>query len=56
MVLATLLPAVDAGYRLIVVKDCREDADSEVHRWLVEKVFPRLASGVTAGEVIDAMG
>jgi len=56
VVLATLLHAVDADYRLIVVKDCCADADSEVHHCLVEKVFPRLASGVTAGEVIDAMG
>jgi len=27
-----------------------------VHRCLVEKVFPRLASVVTAGEAIDMMG
>ena len=56
VVLSTLLHAVDADYRLIVVKDCCADADPEVHRCLVEKVFPRLASVVTAGEVIDAMG
>jgi len=56
VVLATLLDAVDADYRLIVVKDCCTDADPEVHRCLADKVFPRLASVVTAGEVIDAMG
>jgi len=56
VVLATLFDAVDADYRLIVVKDCCADANPEVHRCLVEKVFPRLASVVTAGEVIDAMG
>jgi len=38
------------------VKDCCTDADPEVHRCLADKVFPRLASVVTAGEVIDAMG
>ena len=56
VVLATLLHAVDADYRLIVVKDCCADADPEVHRSLTEKTFPRLASVVTAGELIDAMG
>ncbi len=56
VVLATLLRAVDADYRLIVVKDCCADADPEVHRCLIEKTFPRLASVVTAGELIDAMG
>jgi len=56
VVLATLLHAVDADYRLIVVKDCCADADPEVHRSLTEKIFPRLASVVTAGELIDAMG
>jgi len=56
VVLSTLLQAVDADYRVIVVKDCCADADPEVHRCLVEKIFPRLASVVTAGESIDAMG
>jgi len=56
VVLATLLDAVDADYRLVVVKDCCADADPEVHRSLIEKVFPRLASVLTAGELIDAMG
>jgi nicotinamidase-related amidase len=56
VVLATLLDAVDADYRLIVVKDCCADADPQVHHSLVEKVFPRLASVVTAGEAIDMMG
>jgi len=56
VVLATLLHAVDADYRLIVVKDCCADADPEVHRSLTERIFPRLASVVTAGELIDAMG
>lgn len=55
VVLATLLHAVDSDYRLIVVKDCCADADPEVHRSLIEKTFPRLASVVTAGELIDAM-
>ena len=56
VVLATLLHAIDADYRVILVVDCCADADPEVHRCLVEKVYPRLASVVTASEVIDAMG
>ena len=56
VVLATLLEAVDADYRLVVVKDCCADADPQVHDCLIEKVFPRLASVVSAGEAIDAMG
>ena len=56
VLLATLLDAVDADYRLVVVKDCCADADPQVHDSLVEKVFPRLASVVTAGEAIDMMG
>jgi len=56
VVLSTLLQAVDADYRPIVVKDCCADADPEVHRCLTEKLFPRLAEVVTAGELIDAMG
>jgi nicotinamidase-related amidase len=56
VVLATLLQAVDSDYRLIVVKDCCADADPEVHRCLVEKIFPRLASVVTSKESMDAMG
>ena len=56
VVLSTLLHAVDADYRLIVVRDCCTDADPGVHPCLVEKVFPRLASVMSAGEVIEAMG
>ena len=44
VVLATLLDALDADYRLIVVKDCCADADPEVHHCLVEKLFPRWSS------------
>jgi hypothetical protein len=39
-----------------VVKDCCTDADPEIHRCLVEKVFPRLATVLNAAEVIDALG
>ena len=55
VVLSTLLHASDADYRLIVVKDCCTDLDPEVHSCLMEKVFPRLATVLSAGELIKAL-
>jgi nicotinamidase-related amidase len=55
VVLSTLLDASDADYRLIVVKDCCADLDPEVHGCLMEKVFPRLATVLDAGECIEAL-
>lgn len=52
VVLSTALQAGDADYRVIVVKDCCADLDAEVHACLVEKVFPRQASVVTADEAV----
>src|SRR5215469_14075218 len=54
VVLATLLDAVDADYRVIVVKDCCGDLDPEVHTCLVDKVFPRYAIVVSAEEFLGA--
>jgi nicotinamidase-related amidase len=48
VVLSTLLHASDADYRLIVIKDCCADADPEVHACLLDKVFPRRATVVSA--------
>ena len=52
VVLATLLEAADADYRLVVVKDCCKDLDPEVHACLVDKVFPRFATVVSADEFL----
>lgn len=38
--------------RLIVVEDCCAERDPEVHRVLVEKVFPRQATVVTSARVM----
>jgi nicotinamidase-related amidase len=54
VVLSTLLDASDADYRLIVVKDCCIDTDAELHTCLVEKVFPRRATVVSADEFREA--
>ena len=51
VVLATLLDATDADYRVVVVKDCCADQDAEVHACLTGKVFARLATVVTSEEL-----
>ena len=51
VVLATLLDASDADYRVIVVKDCCADQDAEVHTCLTEKVLARLGTVVSADEL-----
>jgi nicotinamidase-related amidase len=47
VVLSTLREAADRDYGLTVLADCCGDADPEVHRVLVEKVFPRQADVVS---------
>lgn len=41
VVLSTLRDAADRDYRLFVISDVCADMDAEVHRVLMEKVFPR---------------
>ena len=48
VVLSTLRQAADLDYRLTVLADCCEDNDPEVHRVLLEKVFPRQATVTTS--------
>ena len=47
VVLSTVRQAADADYRLVVLEDACADADPEVHRTLMTKVFPMQASVVT---------
>lgn len=47
VVLSTLREAADRDYRLTVLSDACLDADPEVHRVLMEKVFPRQAEVLT---------
>jgi nicotinamidase-related amidase len=56
VVLSTLLEASDADYRLAVVKDCCIDMDSELHTALIDKVFARRSTVVTAQEFVTAIG
>jgi len=55
VVLSTLLDASDADYCLIVVKDCCIDNDADMHACLMEKVFPRRATVLSAGELREAL-
>ena len=50
VVLSTLRQAADLDYGLIVLRDCCADADDEVHRVLLDNVFPRQATVVQAAE------
>jgi nicotinamidase-related amidase len=54
VVLSTVLHAADADYRVVVIKDCRGDLDAEVHACLVDRVFPRRGTVLTAGEFLGA--
>ncbi len=55
VVLSTLREAADKDYGLVVLSDACLDADPEVHRVLVEKVFPRQADVLTVDEWTDAL-
>jgi nicotinamidase-related amidase len=54
VVLSTLLQAADADYRVAVLRNCCADLDEGVHECLVNKVFPRLATVMTASEFLAA--
>jgi nicotinamidase-related amidase len=55
VVLATLLHASDADYRLFVIKDCCGDRDPDLHAGLMEKLFPKMATLLTAAEFAQAL-
>ncbi len=55
VVLSTLLAASDSDYRLIVLRDCCTDQDPEVHACLLDRIFPRSASVITAAEFLAAL-
>jgi nicotinamidase-related amidase len=56
VVLSTLRDAADHDYRLLVLADCCADTDPEVHRVLVEKVFPRQADVVDSAALPAIFG
>jgi nicotinamidase-related amidase len=50
VVLSTLREAADKDYRITVLSDLCADMDDEVHKVLLEKVFPRQADVLSAQE------
>jgi nicotinamidase-related amidase len=52
IVLSTLRRAFDLDYRCVVLKDACFDRDEEVHRVLVEKIFPAQSTVMTVEEFI----
>jgi nicotinamidase-related amidase len=56
VVLSTVLQAADADYRLFVIRDCCADLDQELHACLLDKLFGRQATVVTASEFLGALG
>ncbi|QYR23469.1 cysteine hydrolase [Paenibacillus sp. sptzw28] len=56
VVLSTLREAADKDFELTVLSDACLDADPEVHRVLLEKVFPRQADVMTVNEWISSLG
>jgi nicotinamidase-related amidase len=56
VVLSTVLEAADRDYRLIVVKDCCADLDADLHDALIDKIFPRQATVVSADQLTQALG
>ena len=55
VILSTVRYGADADYQLVVVEDGCADRDLEVHRLLMEKVFPRQATVVSSKEVVEAL-
>ena len=55
VVLSTVRYAADADYRIVVAADCCADNDAEVHRVLLEKIFPRQARVTTGQKIITAV-
>ncbi|NIF06598.1 cysteine hydrolase [Chryseobacterium sp. Tr-659] len=47
VVLSTLREAADKDFQLSVIEDCCADGDEEVHRVLMNKVFPRQAEVIS---------
>jgi len=55
VVLSTLLEACDGDYRTVVIADCCADTDVELHRVLLERLFPLRGEVATAAEFVKAV-
>jgi len=55
VVLATLVDACDADYRLVVIPDCCADQDSELHTALIERLFPKRGEVIPSDDFLKAL-
>ena len=55
VILSTVRHAADHDYRIVVASDGCADFDPEVHRVLMEKVFPRQATVTTTSEIVGVL-
>jgi nicotinamidase-related amidase len=55
VILSTVRLAADLDYHLIVVEDGWADRDAEVHKVLMEKVFPRQGTVVSSKDMVAAL-
>jgi nicotinamidase-related amidase len=51
VVLSTVIEAHDLDYRVFVLADGCADTDTEVHAFLLEKIFPRRAAVITLADL-----
>lgn len=56
VVLSTVRAAADLDYRMHVIADCCADREADVHEFLVTRIFPRMAPGISADEFMAALG
>ena len=49
--LSTLRDAHDRDYRVVVLADASADSHSDVHDFLIEKIFPQEAQVITIAEL-----
>ncbi len=54
-VLTTVRWGADIDYKLVVLSDCCADQDEEVHRVIMEKLFPRQATVITSEQLLEAL-
>jgi nicotinamidase-related amidase len=55
VVLTTICFAADMDYKLIVLSDACADADEELHKFLIEKLFPRSATVTTSEKFLKVL-
>ena len=55
VVLSTLRLAADTDYRVTILSDCCADQDAEIHKMLVEKIFPMQAKVINSEDWIKSL-